>query len=123
MAHLTAPHGVQFPEWPVMRISEYEERFQRAAPSWHQILMVDQSLKPAPRRRRRYLVIAALIAVMTITLEIASHRAAHSHRTADLRASGLLMCSRAISGVFSSLFETAGQERRFPVRMLIRNAP
>ena len=62
-----------------MKISEYEERFQRPAPFWHQILMVNQSLKRAPRRRRRCLVGAALIAVMTITMEIASHRAAHSH--------------------------------------------
>jgi hypothetical protein len=62
-----------------MKISEYEERFQRPAPSWRQILMVNQSLKRSPRRSRCYLVAAALIAVLTLTIEIASHPAAHSH--------------------------------------------
>jgi hypothetical protein len=62
-----------------MKIREYEERFERPAPSWHQILMVNQKLKQAREHRRRWLIAAVLIAAMTITMEIASRRAAHSH--------------------------------------------
>lgn len=62
-----------------MTNSEYEDRFRRPAPSWHQILTVNQSPNRTRRRRRRYLVAAALIAVMTLTMEVASHHAAHNH--------------------------------------------
>jgi hypothetical protein len=62
-----------------MKISDYEERFQRPAPSWHQILTVNQSPNRTRRRRRRCLVAAALTAVVTLTMEVGSHHAAHSH--------------------------------------------
>jgi hypothetical protein len=61
-----------------MKISEYEEGFQRPVPSWRQILTVNQKLNRTPRSKRRYVLVAALIALMTLTMEIASHRAAHS---------------------------------------------
>jgi hypothetical protein len=61
-----------------MTNSEYEDRFRRRAPSWHQILTVNRNPNRTRRRRRRYLVAAALIAVMTLTMEVASHHAARS---------------------------------------------
>ena len=62
-----------------MTIGEYEERFRRLAPSWHQILTVAQSPNQTRRRRLRCLVGAALLGLMAVTMEIASHHAAHSH--------------------------------------------
>ena len=61
-----------------MTVGEYEERFRRPVSSWHQILTATQSPIQARRRRWRSLVAAALLAVMTLTVEIASHHAAHS---------------------------------------------
>ena len=92
-----------------MKISEYEEGFQRHVPSWRQILMVNQKLNRTPLSKRRYVLVAALIALMTVTMEIASHRAALTATpAAGLRLSGLLTCCRPISSVSSTLFETAG---------------
>jgi hypothetical protein len=62
-----------------MNLGEYDDRFRRPAPSWHQILTVAQSPNRYRRRRWRCLAVAALLAVMTLTVEIASHHAAHSH--------------------------------------------
>jgi hypothetical protein len=62
-----------------MKFSEYEERFQRPAPSWHQILMVNQGPNRKRRRRRRCLVAAALMAAIMLTIEISPHHAAHGH--------------------------------------------
>jgi hypothetical protein len=62
-----------------MKFSEYEERFQRPAPSWHQILMVNQGPNRKRRRRRRCLVATAVIAMMMLTIEIAPHHDAHGH--------------------------------------------
>ena len=93
-----------------MKISEYEEGFQRPVPSWRQILTVNQKLNRTPLSKRRYVLVAALIALMTLTMEIASHRAALTATpAAGLRLSGLLTCCRPISSVSSTLFETAGQ--------------
>ena len=59
-----------------MRISEYEDRFRRPEPSWHQILMVAQS-PDRKWRRRRCLLALALIAAVTLTMEIVPHHPAH----------------------------------------------
>jgi hypothetical protein len=61
-----------------MTVGEYEERFRRPASSWHQILSLTQDPIQTRRRRRRCLVATALLAVMTLTIEIASHHTAHS---------------------------------------------
>lgn len=61
-----------------MTVGEYEERFRRPVSSWHQILTATQSPIQARRRRWRSLVAAALLAVITLTVEIALHHAAHS---------------------------------------------
>jgi hypothetical protein len=62
-----------------MTVSEYEDRFRRPEPSWHQILTVIQSLNRTRGRRRRCFFAAALIGVATLTIEIASHYATHNH--------------------------------------------
>ena len=61
-----------------MTIGEYEERFRRPASSWHQVLTATQSPIQTRRRRWRCLIATALLAVMTLTMEVASHHAAHS---------------------------------------------
>jgi hypothetical protein len=78
--HLTAmAHWVRFAGWVVMKTSEYEERFQRPVPSWHQLLKVNRGPSQSRRRRWRVLVAAALIAVVSLTTDLVSHHAAHSH--------------------------------------------
>jgi hypothetical protein len=72
-------HWVRFSERVLMKRSEYEERFRRSAPSWHQILTVNQSPNRSRRRRLRWLLVGILIGAATLTTEIGSHRAAHSH--------------------------------------------
>jgi hypothetical protein len=62
-----------------MTVGEYEERFRRPAPSWHQILVATQSPNRTRRRKRRWLVGAALIAVITLATEIAPHHDARGH--------------------------------------------
>jgi hypothetical protein len=61
-----------------MTVGEYEERFRRPASSWHQILTATQSPIQARRRRWRCLIATALLAVMTLTMEVASHHVAHT---------------------------------------------
>jgi hypothetical protein len=61
-----------------MTVGEYEERFRRPASSWHQILTLTQDPIQTRRRRWRCLIATALLAVMTLTIEIASHHTAHS---------------------------------------------
>jgi hypothetical protein len=63
-----------------MKLNEYEERFQRPAPSWRQILAANQTRNRIHLRKLRYLLAAALVALITLTMELASsHRTAHSH--------------------------------------------
>ena len=59
-----------------MRISEYEDRFRRPEPSWHQILMVAQS-PDRKWRRRRCLLALTLIAAVPLTMEITPHQPTH----------------------------------------------
>jgi hypothetical protein len=70
---------LRFAERVLMNRNEYEERFRRSAPSWHQILTVNQSPNRSRRRRLRWLVVGVLIGALTLTTEMASHRMAHSH--------------------------------------------
>ena len=62
-----------------MKLNEYEARFRRSAPSWHQILTVNQNPNRSRRRRLRWLLVGILIGAVTLTTEMASHRTAHSH--------------------------------------------
>ena len=72
-------HWLRFAERALMKRSEYEERFRRSSPSWHQILTVNQRPNRSRRRRLRWLLVGILIGAVTLTTEIGSHRAAHSH--------------------------------------------
>ena len=62
-----------------MKLNEYEERFQRPVPSWHQILAANQTRNRIRLRKWRYSLATALMAVATITVELASRRTAHGH--------------------------------------------
>ena len=59
-----------------MTVSEYEERFRSPAPSVHQALIDMHGPKWTRRRRRRLWIAAALLSLMTVTMETASHRTA-----------------------------------------------
>lgn len=61
-----------------MTIGEYEERFRIPARSLHQFFMEIEGPKRTRRRRRRRLVTATLLAVVTLTAEVASHHTAQS---------------------------------------------
>jgi len=72
-------HWVRFTERMLMKLNEYEARFRRSAPSWHQILTVNQRPSRSRRRRLRWLLVGILISAVTLTTEMAPHRRAHSH--------------------------------------------
>ena len=59
-----------------MTVSEYEERFRPPAPSVHQALIDMHGPKWRRRRRRRLWIAAALLGLMTATMETAWHRTA-----------------------------------------------
>ena len=59
-----------------MTVREYEERFRPPAPSVHQALIDMHGPKWTRRRRRRLWIAAALLGLMTATMETASHRTA-----------------------------------------------
>jgi hypothetical protein len=61
-----------------MTIGEYEERFRRPRSSWHQILTLTESPTQTRRRRWRCLIARALLAVVMLTMEVASYHPAHS---------------------------------------------
>jgi hypothetical protein len=56
-----------------MTVSEYEERFRVPPPSLHQAFVDMHGSKPTRRRRRRLWIAAALLGLMTATIETASH--------------------------------------------------
>jgi hypothetical protein len=96
-----------------MRISEYEERFQRPAPSWLQLLTVNQRPNRIRHRRRRCLLAAALITVVTLTLEAAIHSPAHGHGGTGSAATGPgLDLALANFRRVLDFFEGAGQSSR-----------
>jgi len=68
--------GAGFAEQVIMKISEYEEQFQRPGPSWHQIVIAAQSPN---RTRRRWLVAVALIAAMMLTMGVGPRYVAAGH--------------------------------------------
>ena len=59
-----------------MTVSKYEERFRAPAPSVHQAFIDMHGPKWTRRRRRRLWIAAALLGLMTATMETASHRTA-----------------------------------------------
>jgi hypothetical protein len=59
-----------------MTVSEYEERFWPPAPSVHQALIDMHGPKWTRRRRRRLWIAAALLGLMTATMETALYRTA-----------------------------------------------
>jgi hypothetical protein len=59
-----------------MTVSEYEERFRPPARSVHQAYIDMHGPKWTRRRRRRLWIAAALLGLMTATMETASHRTA-----------------------------------------------
>jgi hypothetical protein len=72
-------HWIRVSERVVMHFNEYDERFRRPAPSWHQILAANQTRNRIRGRKWRYLLPAALIGFVTLTMELAFHRTAHGH--------------------------------------------
>ena len=72
-------HWLRFAERALMKLNEYDARFRRSAPSWHQILTVYQNPSRSRRPRLCWLLVGILIGAVTLTAEIGSHRAAHSH--------------------------------------------
>jgi hypothetical protein len=59
-----------------MTVSEYEERFRPPAVSVHQAFIDMHGPKWTRRRGRRLWIAAALLGLMTATMETASHRTA-----------------------------------------------
>jgi hypothetical protein len=59
-----------------MTVSEYEELFRPPAPSVHQALIDMHGPKWTRRRRWRLWIAAALLGLMTATMETASYRTA-----------------------------------------------
>ena len=91
-----------------MKFGEYEDRFRRPAPSWRQILAANQTRNRIRPRRWRYLLAAALIAFVTLTVEVASHRAAHGHGgTAPATGPGFHLSPTEFRRILS-LFEVSG---------------
>jgi len=62
-----------------MKFNEYDDRFRRPAPSWHQILAANQTRNPIRLRKRRYLLAAALMCMVIVTMDLASHCRAPDH--------------------------------------------
>ena len=67
-----------------MSMSEYEERFRPRAPSLYQTLTVAGG-RNAGRRRRRIWVVAAAIGVLAITWGAASRHAVHGWTSSHSR--------------------------------------
>lgn len=83
-----------------MTISEYEERFRAPAPSLHQAFSDMHGPNSTRRRRRRLWIAAAMLGLMTATMETALHRTvvspnfpeASGGRSADARSNGECGC-------------------------------
>jgi len=60
-----------------MTVSEYEDRFRSSTPSLHQIFAAAWGPNLERQRGRRLWGAAALVAVITMTCEVASHHAPH----------------------------------------------
>jgi len=56
-----------------MTMSEYEERFRSPTPSLHQALAEARGSNPERRRSRPFWVVAALVGVMSMTMNVVSH--------------------------------------------------
>src|SRR5262249_3250553 len=108
-----------------MSISEYEERFRPPAASLYQTLIV-ASGRNAGRRRRRIWVVAAAIGVLAITSGAASHHAVNGWANSHSRTTAFYgqRMAAAVSDEFSvspcwkaasSANETAGDPGRFAV--------
>jgi hypothetical protein len=61
-----------------MTVSEYEERFRSPALSLHQTLAANRGPVQGRQRGRYLWLAAALVGVMTMTCQVASHRAGHA---------------------------------------------
>jgi len=108
-----------------MSMSEYEERFRPPAPSLYQTLTVAAG-RNAGRRRRRIWVVAAAIGVLAITWGAASHHAVHGWTSSHSRTTAFYgqRLAAAVSDEFSvfpcwkgatSANETAGDPGTFAV--------
>ena len=108
-----------------MTMSEYEERFRPPAASLYQTLTV-ASGRNAGRRRRRIWVVAAAIGVLAITWGAASHHAVDGWTSSHSRTTAFYgqKLAAAVSDEFSvfpcwkaasSANETAGDPGRFAV--------
>ena len=84
-----------------MSMSEYEERFRPPAPSLYQTLTVAAG-RNAGRRRRRIWVVAAAIGVLAITWGAASHHAVHGWTSSHSRTTAFYgqRLAAAVSDVF-----------------------
>jgi hypothetical protein len=63
-------------EWAIMTMSEYEERFRSPTPSLHQTFA--EARGPNRGRSRPFWVAAALVGVMSMTMNVMSHHTVHS---------------------------------------------
>jgi hypothetical protein len=101
---------VRFAERMVMKFNEYDDRFRRPVPSWHQILAANQT-RNRIQSKWRYLLAATLIAFVTLTMELASHRTAPSHAGAAPPACpGFHLLPTELRRILSA-FEVSGSRR------------
>ncbi len=61
-----------------MTMSEYEERFRSPTPSLHQTFAEARGPNRGRRRSRPFWVAAALVGVMSMTMNAVSHHTIHS---------------------------------------------
>ena len=61
-----------------MTMSEYEERFRSPTPSLHQTFAEARGPNRGRRRSRPFWVAAALVGVMSMTMNVMSHHTVHS---------------------------------------------
>ena len=62
----------------IMTMSEYEERFRSPTPSLHQTFAEARDTNRGRRRSRPFWVAAALVGVMSMTMNVMSHHTVHS---------------------------------------------
>jgi hypothetical protein len=72
-------HWVRFAERVVMKFNEYDDRFRRPVPSWHQILAANQTRNRIRLRKWRYLLAGGLMVVVIVTMDVTSYPKAPDH--------------------------------------------